>query len=164
MSRERRDHAKGNCSKNTRVLKQAVKRGKEAMTSLEGLSYPRAKRQSEKRWTPRSATMPQRRIYRSRRKGRKYKATYSKATGLAVPWYHRDDTSEESSISCSHGRRALVMKGAKEVENVKANSKYQDKVEGQRLRNFLRPMSTGFSSRYPKVGDFGLMQECLTKE
>ncbi|RWW31865.1 hypothetical protein BHE74_00007548 [Ensete ventricosum] len=38
-----------------------------------------------------------------------------------------------SSIPCSHGGRALIVKGAEEVENTKANSKYQDKVEGQRL-------------------------------
>ncbi|RWW54821.1 hypothetical protein BHE74_00038576 [Ensete ventricosum] len=33
-------------------------------------------------------------------------------------------TSVESSIPCSHGGRALVMKGAEEVENAEANSKY----------------------------------------
>ncbi|RZS14687.1 hypothetical protein BHM03_00046419 [Ensete ventricosum] len=33
-------------------------------------------------------------------------------------------TSMESSIPCSHGGRALVVKGAEEVENAKANSKY----------------------------------------
>ncbi|RWW10519.1 hypothetical protein GW17_00025930 [Ensete ventricosum] len=53
---------KGNCSKNTEVLKQMVERGEEAMTSLEGLSYPKAKRQSEWRWTRRSAIVLQRRI------------------------------------------------------------------------------------------------------
>ncbi|RZS00747.1 hypothetical protein BHM03_00030514 [Ensete ventricosum] len=42
---------------------------------------------------------------------------------------------------------ALVMKGAEEVENAEANSKYQDKAEGQRPRNFIRPVSMGFSSR-----------------
>ncbi|THU54032.1 hypothetical protein C4D60_Mb10t20730 [Musa balbisiana] len=41
----------------------------------------------------------------------------------------------------------LVMNGAKKVENAEANSKYQDKAEGQRLRNFIRPVSTSFSSR-----------------
>ncbi|RWV97471.1 hypothetical protein GW17_00039737 [Ensete ventricosum] len=58
----------------------------------------------------------------------------------------------------------LVVKGAEEVGNAEANSKYQDKAEGQRPRNFIRLMSMGFSSRYPKVRDFGLMQECSTKE
>ncbi|RRT54038.1 hypothetical protein B296_00046593, partial [Ensete ventricosum] len=37
------------------------------------------------------------------------------------------------------GGRTLVVKGAEEVENAKANSKYQDKAEGQRPRNFIRP-------------------------
>ncbi|RWW80495.1 hypothetical protein BHE74_00011149 [Ensete ventricosum] len=67
------------------------------------------------------------------------KTTDSRAMGLAAPWYRRGGTSVESSIPCSHGRRALVVKGAKEVENAKANSKYQDRVEGQRPRNFIRP-------------------------
>ncbi|RRT31276.1 hypothetical protein B296_00056660 [Ensete ventricosum] len=76
-----------------------------------------------------------------------YKATDSMAMGLAAPWYHRDGTSVESSIPCSHGGRALVVKGTEEVENAKANSKYQYKAEGQRPRNFTRSMSMGFSSR-----------------
>ncbi|RWW60384.1 hypothetical protein BHE74_00032625 [Ensete ventricosum] len=74
------------------------------------------------------------------------KATDGRAMGLATPWYRRDG-SVESSIPCSHGGRALVVKGAEEVENAKANSKYQDKAEGQRPRNFIRLMSMGFSSR-----------------
>ncbi|RWW53806.1 hypothetical protein BHE74_00039666 [Ensete ventricosum] len=74
------------------------------------------------------------------------KSTNSRAMGLAVPWYRRGGTSVESSIPCSHGGRALIMKGAEEVENAKANSKYQDKAEGQRPRNFIRLMSMGFSS------------------
>ncbi|RWW49614.1 hypothetical protein BHE74_00044191 [Ensete ventricosum] len=69
------------------------------------------------------------------------KATNSRAMGLAVPWYHRGETSVESSIPCSHGGRALVMKGAEEVDNTEVNSKYHDKMR-----------------------DFGLMQECSTKE
>ncbi|RWW71638.1 hypothetical protein BHE74_00020607 [Ensete ventricosum] len=40
-------------------------------------------------------------------------------------------TSVESSIPCSHGGRALVVKQAKEVENAEANSKYEDKAEGR---------------------------------
>ncbi|RZS15890.1 hypothetical protein BHM03_00047796 [Ensete ventricosum] len=117
------------------------------MTSPEGLSYPKAKRRLERRWTQRGTTVPQRRIYRSRRKGHRYKATDSRAMGLVAPWYRSGGTSVESSIPCSHGGRALVVKGAKEVENAKANSKYQDRAEGQRPRNFIRPMSKGFSSR-----------------
>ncbi|RRT76788.1 hypothetical protein B296_00025168, partial [Ensete ventricosum] len=118
-----------------------VERGEEATTSPVGLSYPKAKRQLERRWTRRSATMPQRQIYRSRRKGCRYKTTDSRAMGLAAAlWYRRGRTSVGSSIPCSHGGRALVVKGAKEVENAKANSKYQDRAEGQRSRNFIRPV------------------------
>ncbi|RRT34123.1 hypothetical protein B296_00048477 [Ensete ventricosum] len=58
-----------------------------------------------------------------------------------------DGTFVESSIPYSHGGRALVVKGAEEVENVKTNSRYQDKAKEQRLRNFIIPMSMGFSSR-----------------
>ncbi|RWV91442.1 hypothetical protein GW17_00046271 [Ensete ventricosum] len=76
-----------------------------------------------------------------------YKVTDSRAIGLAAPWYRRGRTSMESSIPCSHGGRALVVKGAEEVENAKANSKYQGKVEGQWPRNFIRLMSMSFSSR-----------------
>ncbi|RWW71837.1 hypothetical protein BHE74_00020391, partial [Ensete ventricosum] len=63
------------------------------------------------------------------KKGCRCEATDSSAMGLAAPWYRRGGTSVESSIPCG---RALVVKGAEEVENAKANSKYQDKAEGQR--------------------------------
>ncbi|RZR73220.1 hypothetical protein BHM03_00021591 [Ensete ventricosum] len=53
-----------------------------------------------------------------------YKTTDSRAMGLAAPWYRKGETSVESSIPCSHGGRAFVVKGAEEVENVKANFKY----------------------------------------
>ncbi|RWV78375.1 hypothetical protein GW17_00060668 [Ensete ventricosum] len=59
-----------------------------------------------------------------------YKSANSRAIGLAAPWYRRGGTSVESSIPCSYGGRALVVKGAEEVENAKANSKYQDRAEG----------------------------------
>ncbi|RWW49059.1 hypothetical protein BHE74_00044820 [Ensete ventricosum] len=107
-------------ARNTEVLK-GVERGEKATTSLEGLSYPKAKRRG--------------------------KATDSRAIGSAAPWYRRGETSVESSIPCSHGGRALVVKGAEEVENAEANSKYQDRAEGQRPRNFIRLVSTGFSSK-----------------
>ncbi|RWW64938.1 hypothetical protein BHE74_00027800 [Ensete ventricosum] len=61
------------------------------------------------------------------------KSTDSRAMGLAAPWYRRGGTSVESSIPCSHGGRALVVKGAEEVENAKANSKYQDRAEAKKL-------------------------------
>ncbi|RRT68016.1 hypothetical protein B296_00006911 [Ensete ventricosum] len=95
------------------------------------------------------------------RKRRRCEATDNRAMGLVVPWYRKDGTSVESSTPCSHRRRALVIKGVEEVENAKANSKYQDKAEGQRPRNFIRPM--GFSSKSPKARDW-LMQECSTEE
>ncbi|RZS04056.1 hypothetical protein BHM03_00034325 [Ensete ventricosum] len=112
-----------------------------------GSATQKAKCRLERRWTRRSAIVPQRRIYRSRRKGCRCKATDSRAMGLAAPWYRIGETSVESSIPCSHGGRALVVKGAEEVENAEANSKYQDRAEGHRLRNFIRPVSMGFSSR-----------------
>ncbi|RRT47017.1 hypothetical protein B296_00011268 [Ensete ventricosum] len=58
------------------------------------------------------------------------KTTDSRVMGLAIPWYRRDGTSVESSIPCSYKWRALVVKGAEEVGNTKANSKYQDRAEG----------------------------------
>ncbi|RWW09209.1 hypothetical protein GW17_00027314 [Ensete ventricosum] len=63
------------------------------------------------------------------------------AMGLAAPWYRRCGTSVELSIPCSHGGRVLVVKGVEEVENAKANSKYQDRAKGQKSRNFIRPPS-----------------------
>ncbi|RWV77542.1 hypothetical protein GW17_00061613 [Ensete ventricosum] len=77
----------------------------------------------------------------------KCKTTDSRAMGLVAPCYRRGETFVEPSILCSHGERALVVKGAEEVENAEANSKYQDRVEGQRPKNFIRPVSIGFSSR-----------------
>ncbi|RWW18039.1 hypothetical protein GW17_00017993 [Ensete ventricosum] len=62
------------------------------------------------------------------------------------------------------GMQMHVIKGREEVENTEANSKYQDRAEGQRLRNFVRPVSMDFSSREPNTRDFRLMQECSTKE
>ncbi|RRT78564.1 hypothetical protein B296_00026878 [Ensete ventricosum] len=118
------------------VLKQVVERGEE-VTSPEGLSYLKAKRRLERRWIRRSTTVPLRRIYRSRRKGRRCKATDSRTMDLAALWYRIDKTSVESSIPCSHGGRALVVKGV-EVENAEANSKYPDKAKGQRPRNIKR--------------------------
>ncbi|RRT56446.1 hypothetical protein B296_00035488 [Ensete ventricosum] len=118
---------KGSCLENIEVLKQVVERGEEATTSPEGLSYPKEKRQLERRWTRRSATVLQRRIYQSRRKGRRCTITDSRV----MAWQRRrGGTSMESSIPCSHEGRALVVKGAEEAENTKANSKYQDKAEG----------------------------------
>ncbi|RWW37719.1 hypothetical protein BHE74_00057124 [Ensete ventricosum] len=52
------------------------------------------------------------------------KSMESSTMGLATPWYRRGGTSVESSIPCSHGGRALVVKGAEEVENAETNAKY----------------------------------------
>ncbi|RRT79607.1 hypothetical protein B296_00006623 [Ensete ventricosum] len=75
------------------------------------------------------------------RKRHRCEATDSRVMGLAMPWYRRGGTSVEASIPWSHGGRVLVAKGAEEVENAKANSKYQDTIEGHRPRNFIRPVS-----------------------
>ncbi|RZS05347.1 hypothetical protein BHM03_00035845 [Ensete ventricosum] len=51
-----------------------------------GAQLPKkAKHRLERRWTRSSTTVPQRRIYRSRRKGCKCKATDSRAMGLVAP-------------------------------------------------------------------------------
>ncbi|RWW59478.1 hypothetical protein BHE74_00033580 [Ensete ventricosum] len=42
---------------------RVVKMGEEATTSPMGLSYPKAKRRLERRWTRKSTTVSQRRIY-----------------------------------------------------------------------------------------------------
>ncbi|RWW27696.1 hypothetical protein GW17_00007865 [Ensete ventricosum] len=81
------------------------------------------------------------------RKGCRCETMDSRVMGLAMLWYRKGGTSVEASIPCSHGGRVLAAKGAKEVENAKANSKYQDRVEGQRPRNFIRLVLTGFSLR-----------------
>ncbi|RWW78472.1 hypothetical protein BHE74_00013308, partial [Ensete ventricosum] len=94
----------------TVVSKQVVERGEKATTSPVGLSYPKVKHRLERRWTRRSTTVPQRRIYRSRRKGYRCKLMDSRDMGLAAPWYCRGGTSVESSIPCFYGGRALVVK------------------------------------------------------
>ncbi|RZR76201.1 hypothetical protein BHM03_00000833 [Ensete ventricosum] len=81
-----------NCWEDTVVLKQVVERGEKATMSPVGLSYPKAKCRLEMRWTRRSTTVLQRRIYRSRMKGCRCKATDSRAMGLTAPWYRRGGT------------------------------------------------------------------------
>ncbi|RRT85048.1 hypothetical protein B296_00009581 [Ensete ventricosum] len=56
-------HPKENYLENIGVLKPAVERVEEATTSPEGLRYPKVKCRSKRRWTRRSAPVPQRRIY-----------------------------------------------------------------------------------------------------
>ncbi|RZR94996.1 hypothetical protein BHM03_00023779 [Ensete ventricosum] len=123
-----------------------IERDEEAMMSPEGINYLKSKASvikevdSEECYNAVKVDLP---IVEKRYR---CKAT-DRAMGLAVPWYHRGGTSMESSIPCSYGGRALVMKGAEEVQNTEVNSKYYDKVEGQRPMNFIRPVSTDFSSR-----------------
>ncbi|RWV77275.1 hypothetical protein GW17_00061916, partial [Ensete ventricosum] len=81
---------------------QIASTSEEATTSPVGLSYPKTKRRLERRWTRRSTTVPQRRIYRSRRKGCRCKATDSRAIGLAAPWY------VEAGLPWSHRSFALM--------------------------------------------------------
>ncbi|RZR98499.1 hypothetical protein BHM03_00027852 [Ensete ventricosum] len=64
---------------------RVVERGEEATTNPKGLSYPKVKRQLERRRTRKSTIVPQRRIYLSRRKGRRCKATDSRVMGLVAP-------------------------------------------------------------------------------
>ncbi|RZS08681.1 hypothetical protein BHM03_00039689 [Ensete ventricosum] len=83
-------------------------------------------------------------------RGRSQIASTSESHGGGLDYTKSEDkaegrTSMKSSIPCSHGGRALVVKGAEEVENAKANSRYQDMAEGHRLRNFIRPVSMSFS-------------------
>ncbi|RZS13503.1 hypothetical protein BHM03_00045101 [Ensete ventricosum] len=66
---------------------------------------------------------------------------------MFCPGVTREWVGEESSIPCSHGGRALVVKWDEEVENAEANSKDQDNAEGQKPKNFIRSVSTSFSSR-----------------
>ncbi|RRT39152.1 hypothetical protein B296_00024152 [Ensete ventricosum] len=66
------------------------------------LSYPKEKRRLKRRWTRRSTTMPQKRIYRSRRKGCRCKTTDSRVMGLAAPWY------AEVGLPLSHRSLALM--------------------------------------------------------
>ncbi|RWV98145.1 hypothetical protein GW17_00039026, partial [Ensete ventricosum] len=77
----------------------------------------------------------------------KCKTIDSRVMGSVATWYRRGGIFVESLIPCSHGRRLLVVKGAEKVENAEANSKYQDKAEGQRPRNLIRPVSMDFSLR-----------------
>ncbi|RRT83395.1 hypothetical protein B296_00010363 [Ensete ventricosum] len=97
-----------------------------------GLNYPKVKHRLERWWTRRSTTVPQRRIYRSRRKGYGCKSMDSRAMGLVAPWYHRGGTSVESSIPCSHGGRALVVKGGRGGEECK--DKLQVLRQGERTK------------------------------
>ncbi|RWW09867.1 hypothetical protein GW17_00026622 [Ensete ventricosum] len=57
------------------------------------------------------------------------------------------ETSVESSIPCSHGRRTLVVKGAEEVENAEANSKRLPPMLGTVWAAYLRRRSYHLAQR-----------------
>ncbi|RWW30604.1 hypothetical protein GW17_00004814 [Ensete ventricosum] len=61
----------------------------------------------------------------------KCKTTNSSVMGLVTLWYPRDKTSVESSLPCSYGGRALVVKGAEEVENTEINSNITTILKGK---------------------------------
>ncbi|RZS04929.1 hypothetical protein BHM03_00035334 [Ensete ventricosum] len=85
--------------------------------------------------------------------------------GLEALGYRRGGTSVESSIPCSHGGRALVVKGAEEVENAEANSKSQDKAESAEAKELHKIGVNKLLIKIVKSGEnFGLTQECSTKE
>ncbi|RWW40530.1 hypothetical protein BHE74_00054050 [Ensete ventricosum] len=67
------------------------------------------------------------------RKRYRCETTDNRAMSLVVSWYRRGGTSVEALIPCSHEGRVLVAKGADEVENAEANSKYQDRAEAKEL-------------------------------
>ncbi|RZS15730.1 hypothetical protein BHM03_00047604 [Ensete ventricosum] len=81
---------------------RVVEMGEEATTSPVGLSYPKVKHRLERRWTRRSTIVPQRWIYRSRRKGCRCKATDSRTISLATPWYAK------AGLPWSHRSLALM--------------------------------------------------------
>ncbi|RWV96813.1 hypothetical protein BHE74_00033928 [Ensete ventricosum] len=81
---------------------RVVEKSEEAMTSLVGLNYLKAKHRLERRWTQRSIIVLQRRIYRSRRKGCKCKTMDSRAMGFA------DHGIVEAGLSWSHRSLALI--------------------------------------------------------
>ncbi|RZR74021.1 hypothetical protein BHM03_00031135 [Ensete ventricosum] len=58
----------------------------------------------------------------------------SSVMGMAASWYHRGETSVETSIPCSHEGRALVVNGAKNMENVKANPSTKTRLKGKGQR------------------------------
>ncbi|RRT51144.1 hypothetical protein B296_00008993 [Ensete ventricosum] len=84
-------------ARQVRGQSRVVERGEEATTSPVGLIYRKAKHQLERRWTRRSTIVPHRRIYRSRRKGCRYKSTDSRARAwqrhgtakVELSWSHR---------------------------------------------------------------------------
>ncbi|RRT51475.1 hypothetical protein B296_00041817 [Ensete ventricosum] len=109
------------------------RKGRGSDASPVGLSYPKAKRRLERRWTRRSTTVPQKRIYRSRRKGCRCKITNSRAMSLATPWYCGGGASLESSIPCSHRGRALVEKRSRRwrMQRQTPSTKTRRKGRGQ---------------------------------
>ncbi|RRT35841.1 hypothetical protein B296_00054458 [Ensete ventricosum] len=74
---------------NSKCSKEARKRRR----VQRGLATQKQRHQLQRRWIRRSVTVPQRWIYRSRKKGCRYKATDSRAIGLVAPYYRKGGTS-----------------------------------------------------------------------
>ncbi|RRT38948.1 hypothetical protein B296_00048009, partial [Ensete ventricosum] len=108
------------------VLKQVVKRGKEATTSPVKLNYPKSSiSRMEVNFEERHSTIEANLLIT--KKGHRCETIDSKVMGMAAPWYHRGKT-----FLVLMERERLIVKGAEEIENVEANYKYRDKTEGQR--------------------------------
>ncbi|RRT62089.1 hypothetical protein B296_00034923, partial [Ensete ventricosum] len=86
---------------------------------------------------------------RKRRRVRRGLATQKAKCRLEKRWTRRSGIVPQRRIYRSHQSLALIEgeRWAEEVENAEANSKYQDKAEGQRLRNFIKLVSMVFSLR-----------------
>ncbi|RWW53811.1 hypothetical protein BHE74_00039660 [Ensete ventricosum] len=92
------------------------------------------------------------------------KAIDSRAMGLAAPRYRRGETSMESSIPCSHRGKALVVKGGQGGEECKGKLQVPRQGERAEAKEFHKIGVDGLLIKIAESGDFGLMQECSTKE
>ncbi|RWV99729.1 hypothetical protein GW17_00037352 [Ensete ventricosum] len=84
--------------------------------------------------------------------------------GLAAPRYRRGETSMESSIPCSHRGKALVVKGGQGGEECKGKLQVPRQGERAEAKEFHKIGVDGLLIKIAESGDFGLMQECSTKE
>ncbi|RRT41261.1 hypothetical protein B296_00035897 [Ensete ventricosum] len=100
------------------VLKKVVERGEEATMSLMGLSYPKAKRRLERRWTRRSITVPQRQIYRSRRKGCRCKTTDSRVMDLAAPCMAYQSSTTQQRLWRAVGSQRGMLQPKQKIEDL----------------------------------------------
>ena len=58
----------------------------------------------------------------------------------------------------------MVVKGAEEVENAEAISKYRDKAEGQEAKELRKTGVNGLLIQIAESEGLRVMQECTTKE